>query len=360
MPPDTAQTLTNQIIGDAEPERLLLVDDEEIVRLALLRYLSTRGYIVDAASNAAEALTHLERERYTLMLCDVRMPGQSGLDLLPTVRSIDPDLAVVMLSAVSDVPSAAAALERGAMDYLTKPLNLEDLGAALDRAKRRRRLAMEHRNVEHLLQTESARLTRLHMHDMELLSDGAVHALVRIVELREAQDHDRRGMSRRMATVAEGIATAIGLPPGRVWQIRSAAQLADLGRLVEPAAFAGRDTNVARALDILSGLTSLADLVEAVRDQDERWDGSGTPRGLARDAISLGGRVLSATRAFTELTAALGGVPSLSADDAVNVLDADAGRRLDPGVYQALATLIRERRLLGFGADLVVRPPRLG
>ncbi|MCC6318241.1 MAG: response regulator [Gemmatimonadaceae bacterium] len=345
--------LTNLVIGDADVDRVLLVDDEEAVRESLARYLGRRGYLVETAASAGEALTHLGNQRYTLMVCDIRMPDMSGLQLVPEARRVDPDLAIVMLSALADAPSAAEALRLGAMDYLAKPLELEKVRHALERAIRRRRLLLEQRNVERLLQAESARLTREHAREVESLADGVVHALVRVTELLEAREAGHAGRMRRLAAVAEAVAVAIGLSPHRAWQIRSAAQLSDIGVLVGPRGSRGSTGSTQRALDILSGLTSLPDLVEGVRDQGEFWDGSGGPRRARGDDISLGGRVLAAARAFTELTAPRTATPPLSTEEAAARVSREAGTRFDPGVCDALTRVIRERRLLGFDADVL-------
>src|SRR2546428_8131596 len=82
------------------------------------------------------------------MLCDIRMPGTSGVDLVPQALEIEPDLAILMLTAVNDATSAALCMQRGAMDYLTKPIELADLGRAVQRALKRREMLPQnaHRN----------------------------------------------------------------------------------------------------------------------------------------------------------------------------------------------------------------------
>ena len=90
------------------------------------------------AASAAEALARLGEARFELMLCDVRMPGMSGTDLLPHALAVDPDLGVLFLSAVNDAPTATAALSTGALDYLTKPVELAELLAAVERVADRR------------------------------------------------------------------------------------------------------------------------------------------------------------------------------------------------------------------------------
>ena len=111
---------------------VLVVDDEGTIRLAIGRFLERRGYTITAVPDAGAALGALEASpagHYALMLCDVRMPGMSGVDLVPRARAVDPALAVVMLSAVDDAASARAAFLAGAVDYLVKPLELTASGA---------------------------------------------------------------------------------------------------------------------------------------------------------------------------------------------------------------------------------------
>src|SRR3989440_9670986 len=114
----------------AGPVQILVVDDEEPIRNALKKFLQQQQFEVYAAGSGDEALQQLKRHRIALMLCDIRMPGTSGVDLVPAALEIEPELAILMLTAVNDATSAALCMQRGAMDYLTKPIELADLGRA--------------------------------------------------------------------------------------------------------------------------------------------------------------------------------------------------------------------------------------
>src|SRR5438094_553779 len=103
------------------PIQLLVVDDEEPIRNALKKFLMQQQYEVYAAGTGDEALQQLRRHRIALMLCDIRMPGTSGVDLVPQAIEIEPELAILMLTAVNDATSAALCMQRGAMNYLTTP-----------------------------------------------------------------------------------------------------------------------------------------------------------------------------------------------------------------------------------------------
>ena len=107
-------------VVDTSGLQVLVVDDEEPVRNALRKYLLQQQFEVYAAASGEEALQQLRRHRIALMLCDIRMPGTSGVDLVPQALDTEPDLAILMLTAVNDAATAALCMQRGAMDYLDR------------------------------------------------------------------------------------------------------------------------------------------------------------------------------------------------------------------------------------------------
>jgi DNA-binding NtrC family response regulator len=115
--------------------RALVVDDDKSVRDALTKILLQRGYAVTAATSGDEALGLLGTGKFELMLLDVRMPpGPNGIDVLPRALDLDPDLRVIMLTAVSDLNTAARCMQLGAADFLTKPVDLAALIQAIQKA----------------------------------------------------------------------------------------------------------------------------------------------------------------------------------------------------------------------------------
>src|SRR5436309_14542917 len=143
-----------------ERTTVLVVDDEDGIRQALTRFLSRLGYHVQAASNAGEALQLLAAHHPQAMLCDIRMPETSGVDLLPKVLAQDPDLAVLMLTAIDEPRTAIECLKLGAYDYLIKPVDLEELELSLQHALRQRQLEVDRRELEQWLAREVAVRTR--------------------------------------------------------------------------------------------------------------------------------------------------------------------------------------------------------
>jgi len=131
---------------------ILLVDDEPQVRDALGHLLAGMGHECVHAASAAEARTALRAIRYELMLCDINMPGESGLELARYVLREHTDVAVVMATAVDDAEVAEVALELGAYGYLIKPAGSNELRITVSNALRRRELEVKHKHHESQLE----------------------------------------------------------------------------------------------------------------------------------------------------------------------------------------------------------------
>src|SRR5258705_13341081 len=159
-------------LGTPGAARVLIVDDDATMRRALARFLCTRGYDVHECESGLAALALLEHERFVVLLCEVRMPEMSGLDLVPRALKLDRHLAVPMLTAVNEASAATEALTRGALDYLVKPIAPTDLHLAVERAIHRRQLEIDRRNVERHIREE------VMLRTMELEHEkAALHAL---------------------------------------------------------------------------------------------------------------------------------------------------------------------------------------
>src|SRR5213596_4275254 len=161
----------------ADRTSVLVVDDEDGIRQALTRFLTRLGYGVQAAANAAEALQLLPAHHPQAMLCDIRMPETSGVELLPKVLAQDPDLAVLMLTAIDEPRTAIECLKLGAYDYLIKPVDLEELEVSLSNALRRRQLEIDRRELERWLAREVAVRTRALEERTEAIETIALDAL---------------------------------------------------------------------------------------------------------------------------------------------------------------------------------------
>jgi DNA-binding NtrC family response regulator len=124
-------------------ERILIVDDEANARTALAELLRDEGYAVETAADGFKALPKLEEFAPDVVVTDLKMPGLSGLELLQKVRERDAECVVIVMTAFGAVESAVQAMRQGAADYLTKPVNVEELSLVLKREVERKRLRAE-------------------------------------------------------------------------------------------------------------------------------------------------------------------------------------------------------------------------
>ncbi len=114
--------------------RVLVVDDDRSVRDVLTKVLIQRGFTVTAAASGEEALAFLGKTKFDLMLLDLRMPpGLNGMDVLPSALDLDAELPILILTAVADLNTAARAMQLGARDFLTKPVDLAALYSVIDK-----------------------------------------------------------------------------------------------------------------------------------------------------------------------------------------------------------------------------------
>lgn len=133
------------------PDRLLLVEDRENLRVLLSSALSAR-FEVDAVGDGAVAIQRLHEERYAVVVTDVRLPGADGMEVLAAARALDESPEVVLMTAYAEVPAAVAALRAGAYDYLSKPVDTDDLVRIAARAADRHALVQRTRELQALVE----------------------------------------------------------------------------------------------------------------------------------------------------------------------------------------------------------------
>jgi putative nucleotidyltransferase with HDIG domain len=336
------------------------VDDEEPIRTALKKFLVQQQFEAYAAGSGDEALAQLRRHKISLMLCDIRMPGTSGIDLVPQALEVEPDLAILMLTAVNDATSAALCMQRGAFDYLTKPIELADLGRAVQRALKRRETQLENRQLSQWLKEEvTTRTAELHRERMkaERISVATLEALVNALE---AKDPYMRGHSARVADLSATIAHQLTLTDEQVEQVRVAARLHDIGKIGTREAVMNKEgpltadefehvkQHVIIGSQILAPLSHLGSIIGAVRSHHERWDGTGYPDGLRGEEIPVEGRIIGAAEVYDALTTSRPYQEKMTPEQAVERMADLSGTVVDPKVYDALGAVVARRQTLVF------------
>ena len=127
---------------------ILIVDDERVVRDSLTKWFLEDGYRVGAAENATEALRQLQAQPWDIILLDIKMPGMDGMELQGRIREIDPQAAIIFITAHASVDTAVQALKLGAFDYVTKPVDPDYLSHLISNAVKQRALVAENLNLK--------------------------------------------------------------------------------------------------------------------------------------------------------------------------------------------------------------------
>lgn len=120
--------------------KILIVDDEEIMRNSLTDWLREDRYQATAVENGEKALEKVRKEKWNLILLDLKMPGMDGIEVLKEVKRINKDIPVIIMTAYASVDTAVEAMKKGAYDYIVKPFNLEEVGITIKKI-------MDHQNL---------------------------------------------------------------------------------------------------------------------------------------------------------------------------------------------------------------------
>jgi DNA-binding response OmpR family regulator len=136
---------------DDQKARLLIVDDEQNIRLSLVRALSMMGYCVEEASSGHEALALVGQKPYDLMMLDIRMPGMDGTEVMHRVRELQPDLLIIILTGYPTLENAITAVKLEAVDYVRKPASTSEITNAVNQALRKHAWQLRQRHMKIVL-----------------------------------------------------------------------------------------------------------------------------------------------------------------------------------------------------------------
>ena len=328
-------------------EGILIVDDEELVRKLLHQKLSGEGYQCQEASSAAQALDELKSNPVELVILDIKMPGKSGMELLPELRVRYPDTAVIMATAIADTGTAIRCMRGGAYDYITKPFNLDEVVLSAGRALEKRRLELENRDYQqHLEQRveEQARKIRA----------SFINAITALAYALEAKDIYTSGHSQRVTEISVAIARELGMPQDSIDKIRLAGLVHDIGKigvresvLNKPSRLTDEESEHIKSHcqageHILTPIVEDEEILKAVRHHHERYDGMGYPDGLRGEQIPLGARILAVADAFDAMTSERPYRPAMSDQAACAEIERCKGTQFAAEVADAF---LRSRRL---------------
>jgi len=291
-------------------QRILVVDDEEAIREVVSTLLEAQGYRCVVVPNGREAVQHVEKNSLDLVVSDIVMPEMDGLKLLARVRAHDLDLPVIMVTAMHDISTALEAIRMGAYDYILKPFEKDQLYLSVRRALEHRRLILENRNyqrnLERLVAERTAQLSGA-LQELEHSYDYTLEALGGALDMKDAETE---GHCQRVTSFTVSIAKAMKIDAATLRHIARGAFLHDIGKmgvpdiiLRKPGPLNDEEREIMRrhceiGYAVLQRIPFLREAAEIVLSHQERYDGTGYPRGLQGEEIPLGARIFAVADAL--------------------------------------------------------------
>lgn len=323
---------------------ILIVDDEVQIRNILKRALEREGHDCTLAANASEARKYLNKQAIDLVLCDVKMPGESGVDLVRHIGAEYENTSVIMVTAVEDPEVASTVLETGTYGYIIKPFSQNMILINVQNALRRQKLEIASRVYQQNLQQKVEERTI----KLKKALNGVIQAMGRTIEFR---DPYTAGHQRRVANLAVAIAKEMGIPKDQLEWIHMAGKIHDLGKISVPAEilskpgklngneFAFIKTHPKVGYDIIADIEFSWPLAQVILQHHERINGSGYPQGLSGEDILFEARILCVADVVEAMASHRPYRPALGIEKALSEISENKGVLYDPHVASALSRI---------------------
>jgi putative nucleotidyltransferase with HDIG domain len=334
-----------------ELERILVVDDEEAIREVVSTMLESKGYRCTAVSNGRAAQEQVKKSTPDLVLSDMIMPEMDGIKLLDWLREYDPEVPVIMVTAIHDISTALEAIRRGAYDYILKPFEKDQLFLGVGRALQHRRLVAENRSyqlqLEHQVEERTAELTRT-LDQLERSYDDTLEALGSALDLKDAETE---GHCQRVTAFTISIAKAMPVPNQYLAILARAAFLHDIGKMAipdgilrKPGPLTDDEKQIMRkhcqiGYDMLIRIPFLREAAEIVLAHQEFFDGTGYPRGLKGEQIPLGARIFTIADSLDAMISDRPYRRALPMGHAREEIRRCSGTQFDPKVVEVFSTI---------------------
>ncbi len=347
--------------------RILVVDDEEVIRNLLKDTLTDSGYEVITRSTGQSGIEAAITTEFDTIITDIRLPDLDGIHVLEAAKKHDPDAVILIVTGYPSFDTVREALRLGAHDYLTKPFNIEEITFTVKKSVSYRKMLITNKRLidelekkNMLLEEQTAilevrvkertkNLQKLY-EDLRLTYVNTIKALADTIE---AKDSYTRSHSDNVTKFAVLIGKELGLSSKEMEEIREASELHDLGKVgvedsilrkpdkLTPEEWEQVKTHSVKGAQILENLGFLKQVVELVRQHHERFDGKGYPDGLSGTQIKLGARIIALADSYEAMTSARPYRKNpLSKEQALEEVKKNSGTQFDPKLVEAFLKIV--------------------
>ncbi len=376
----TAHDSSRSETQDRPPQTSILIVDDERGPRESLRMILSSGYRVLMAEDGTSALEILRTQQIDLVTVDLKMPGMNGEELIRTVRAELPQVELIVITGCRSIDSAVEGIRHGVFDYLSKPFDVVQVLASVERAmerrQSRRRMISFLENISRILGTqcdsptvlaelEASALAQQRLRKLleePILGSGSssiqtgeprsIEFLEVLAETIESRDLFMRGHARRVAFYADLFADRLLLSREAREHVRIAGFLHDIGKVgIGSELLAGQVIRESEREEtthshptigerLLQPLGLAGPIAITVRHHHERYDGKGYPDGLKGEEIPLAARIIAIVDAFDSMTCEGLYHSARSREDALAELRREAGGQFDPTLVEIFCPLI--------------------
>ncbi len=344
--------------------KILIADDDPLVREAVEKILEVFGYSVITAASGQEVINKVDESVSTIIL-DINMPEMNGFATLEALNQRKYDIPVLFLTGAGSIDYAVKAINLGAYDFLTKPINDLDLFAVkIKRAVEKRMYVLMGKAYKENLEYEVKQKT-VELRKKNILLDDYSHQLEEttlntITTLQialEEKDQYTSGHTKRVTSYGKMIGQAMHLTSEEMQTLIRSCQIHDIGKLVIDVSCIQKpgpltDDEWERVTkhpeigyNIVKPLDFLAREGEIILHHHERIDGTGYPGRLPSGDLDPLVRILTVADSFDAMTSKRSYKINKSMEEGIEELDACSGSQFDPVVVEAFTKVLREKKL---------------
>lgn len=330
---------------------VLIVDDERSMRITLSEFLKIEGFNVDVAEDVNIACEMIKEKDYDVILTDIIMPRLSGMELLSRVRNKNKTTQVIIMTGEPTVETAILAVQEGANDYLSKPINKDILIRAVRNASKIKQLndendILEEKNREYQKNLEA--IVNIRTQSLQGAMKSIISLLSSVVEIR---DPYTAGHQRRVGNLASKIATKLGFEQETINYILIIGYIHDIGKIVIPIEILSKPgvlswlemalirNHPQSGFEMLEKVGLPEIIGRTIYQHHERCDGSGYPDAISSDKITIEAQVIMVADVVEAMISHRPYRPSLGLQAALDEIRTNSGTKFNKDVVNACIEL---------------------